>query len=370
MITMIIKATDGCNLRCKYCSIGEKKESFHTIDINTLNKAGDYIAEKAYKKNISKIKVILHGGEPTIVDSSVYRSFFEYVLNKYNNSEWHFSIQTNGFAISESYIKLFKDFDVSVGVSIDGNERIHNMLRVDTNGIGSFERVKQNIMRLEDESILVSALIVVTKQLLGEDLSYLNFFNYNDINLKINPLLNYGEAKDKCELWLEEGDYSQYLIRVYEYMLDNEIEIKINPISDMFNSIINNMPVHDCSYRNECGKSFICVDFKGDIYPCGRFCDVYGSCMGNVFSNTDTCKYHEYPLPEQCNSCKYLTRCYGGCSAYRQIMKSETPPLCYDIKRLYDYFSNEGIEKYIEYLKEKKSILESELEIARGNCNV
>lgn len=24
MMTLILKGTDGCNLRCKYCSIGEK----------------------------------------------------------------------------------------------------------------------------------------------------------------------------------------------------------------------------------------------------------------------------------------------------------------------------------------------------------
>lgn len=357
MITLIIKGTDGCNLRCKYCSIGEKKLNFNVIDIKTLKHSGDFIVKFAQQQKETSITIILHGGEPTIIDYKVYQEFFDYLLQTYSDISFKFSMQTNCFHFSEEYVTFLKKYDVHVGVSIDGNEKIHNKTRVDINGKGTFSKVKENIIKLIENGISVSGLIVVTKELLNEDLSYLNFFNYYNINLKINPLLNYGEALNEDSLWLEVGDYSNYIKKVYLYMLDNEIEIKINPVFNIFNAIINNTEMSDCAYKNQCGKNFICVDYKGDIYPCGRFYDVYGSCLGNVYNTDNISKFTPTKLLEECKNCKYLKWCYGGCSAYRQIMKSNKSLLCEDTKMLFDYFSNEGIIAYINYLKEKKAYL-------------
>lgn len=357
MITLILKGTDGCNLRCKYCSIGEKNTHYNIIDINTMKYAGDYVVKFGKELKETSYNIILHGGEPTLIDYKQYQEFFDYLLHTYSDLSFKFSIQTNCFHFSDDYVSFLKKYDISVGVSVDGNERIHDKTRVDINGNGTFSKIKKNIIKLIENGINVSGLIVVTKELLNEDLSYLNFFNYYNINLKINPLLNYGEASNETSLWLEPGDYSDYIKRVYLYMLENEIEIHIDPISSMFSSVINDTEMSDCAYKNECGKNFVCVDYNGDIYPCGRFYDVAGSCLGNVYDTNNTIKFSSMDLAEECKSCKYLKWCHGGCNAYRKIMGVDKTPLCIDTKMLFDYFSDDGITAYIDYLKEKKVYL-------------
>lgn len=357
MMTLILKGTDGCNLRCKYCSIGEKKSDFNIMNIETMKLAGDFLVKFGKERNETSFNIILHGGEPTLINYKVYQEFFDYLLQTYINVSFKFSIQTNCFHISKEYMAFFKKYDVHVGVSIDGSEKIHNKTRVDINGNGTFEKIKENIVKLVDNGVSVSGLIVVTKDLLNENLLYLNFFNYYNISLKINPLLNYGEASNENSLWLEICDYSNYLKKIYLYMLENEIEIQINPISNIFNAIVNDTKMSDCAYKNECGKNFICVDYKGDIYPCGRFYDVYGSCLGNVYNTNNILNFTPKELSNECKNCKYLKWCYGGCSAYREIMKSDKTLLCEDIKLLFDYFSDDGISAYINYLKEKKVYL-------------
>lgn len=361
MITLILKVTDGCNLRCKYCSIGEKSDHFNIMNVDTMKSAGDFAVKFAKEKNDNNINIILHGGEPTIIRFTEYESFCEYLLKTYKDILFKFSLQTNGYHFTEDFISFLKKYDINVGVSIDGNEKVHDKSRVDINGNGTFDKIKQNIIKLIENEICVSGLVVVTKDLLKEDLSYLNFFNYYDINLKINPLLNYGEATNDSSMWLECGDYSEYLKKVYLYMLENEIEIQINPISNMLSAIINGSNMSDCAYKNECGKNFICVDYKGDIYPCGRFYDVTGSCLGNIKNTNNVLKYESEELSDDCKQCKYMKWCYGGCNAYRKIMNANKTPLCDDIKNLFDYFSDEGIMEYINYLKEKKVYLKEKL---------
>ena len=211
MITLILKVTDGCNLRCKYCSIGEKSDHFNIMNVDTMKSAGDFAVKFAKEKNDNNINIILHGGEPTIIRFTEYESFCEYLLKTYKDILFKFSLQTNGYHFTEDFISFLKKYDINVGVSIDGNEKVHDKSRVDINGNGTFDKIKQNIIKLIENEICVSGLVVVTKDLLKEDLSYLNFFNYYDINLKINPLLNYGEATNDSSMWLECGDYSEYL---------------------------------------------------------------------------------------------------------------------------------------------------------------
>lgn len=356
MITLIIKGTNGCNLRCKYCSIGEKNEKYQLIDTETLKLAGNFIVRQAEEHGDNNINVIFHGGEPTLINPKIYHEFIDYLLKTYSGISFKFSMQTNGFHFTDEYISFIKEYGISIGISIDGDEKTHDSLRVDCNGNCTFSKIKENILKLKSEGIMVSVLVVVTKTLLNVGLSYLDFFNIYNIDVKINPLLNYGEASDKNSLWLRDGDYSDYIIKVYEYILNHEIKINIAPISSYFNAIVNKIAMSECSYKNECGKQFFCVDYKGDIYPCGRYCDQRGSCLGSVYNNTFT-EFMQPELSKECFDCKFYKWCYGGCSAYRKIMCNNKSPLCYDIKKLFEYFSNEGIDEYINYLKKRKSVL-------------
>jgi len=357
MITFIIKCTDGCNLRCRYCSVGKKQVKPHLINEETLRRTADYIAEYVRRIQENEAKIILHGGEPTIVDSRVYRTFFEYAIEKYSDVSWLFAMQTNGYNISEDMLQLFKDYSVNIGVSIDGNQEVHDRTRLTEDGRKSFSVITGNMERLIQNGIHVSGLIVLTKELLKEDLSYLLYFNYHDIHLKINPILNYGEATNEDSLWLSPGDYAKYLISVFRYALNMELEINIAPITEMFKAVVNQSPMHDCSYRQSCGKSIACVDWQGAVYPCGRYRDIHAECVGNVLNGTVFHPIERCSLTDDCRTCRYLKWCNNGCEAYRRARGEQKNPFCKDVQMLFDFFADQGIAEYIEYLKRKKETL-------------
>ncbi len=80
-------------------------------------------------------------------------------------SELKFSIQTNGTILNDTWLELFREYFVRVGVSIDGDREAHDRYRLDHRSQSTFDRTEQNIRRLVawagDEKPLVPATISV-----------------------------------------------------------------------------------------------------------------------------------------------------------------------------------------------------------------
>ncbi|MDY3972926.1 MAG: radical SAM protein [Clostridia bacterium] len=370
MITLILKTTDGCNLRCRYCSIGEKNSRFSTMSLETMKLAGDYVIKKLRIQNDKSLRIIFHGGEPTLISPVVYRNFIDYMYAQCEGISLSFSIQTNAYQITDDFMELIEKYKISVGVSIDGSKNVHDSMRLSVSGHGTYDKVTENMVRMKRAGINVSALVVVSSELMKEDLSYINFFNYHCINLKLNPLLKMGEAEKNEYTVPEAGSYAEYIILVYKYMLENEIEIDIRPISDIFNAIVNDRNMYECSYRDVCGKNIISIDYNGDIYPCGRFGNVAESCMGNI--KNEKLNFNVPCLvkqEEECRKCRWIKWCNGGCDAYSYLSGTKQTPLCLDNRILFEFFSGDGIDEYIKYLKKRRGYLEERLGVG-GSKNV
>lgn len=372
MLTIIVKGTNGCNLACSYCSLGEKS-NFQYISQETLTDLMVFACDTAKYRKEKNINFILHGGEPTLVSPDIYDVSISYVKDRYPDLDITISMQTNGLVISDQFLRLMKKHDIGVGVSIDGSEKIHNSERRTVGGQDSFSKVMGNIDRMLDENIRVACLMVLTKNALVENLAYLNYFAERKLHLKINPLLNYGEAVSHPELALSRGDYAKYIVNVYETVIEKNIDIQISPINEIIIGVIRDLPITECSFDRMCNKKFLCIDYKGDIFPCGKFSDVDKMCIGNIrdithasideFLERTVCIRRNEKLPVKCRECRYLHLCNGGCSAEAMIEGRyfEPPVLCEDYQQLFHYFRTDGLHLLREVLIENRKILEEQL---------
>lgn len=369
MITIIVKGTNGCNLACSYCSLG-KKQNFKYVSKERLIEIFTYSCDYAKSRMENKITFILHGGEPTLIKTSVYRSAIKEIKQKYEELNLEFSVQTNGLKITDDFVKFAQEFDIHVGVSIDGSKEIHDQERRTSENKPSFEQVINNINKLQNAGIKVACLMVLTKNAINKGYEYLDFFAEKHIHLKINPLLNYGEAFGHPELLLEEGEYANYLIGLYEYSIKNDIGVTISPSDNILKAILYNRKIGECSFNKECSKHFLSIDYKGDIYPCGKFSDMDTFKLGNIL-NTPINKLNFQVMkklyerrnkekPLKCLSCKFNGLCNGGCSAEAAIDGDfeKEPILCEDYKILFDYFTKDGLILLKEELLRQKNRLE------------
>lgn len=369
MLTIIVKGTNGCNLACSYCSLGEKK-NFKYINKWSLMDLMNFSCKYAKYQGESKINFILHGGEPTLVDPNIYDESITFIKNKYPELEIFISMQSNGLAITNQFINIIKKYDIHMGISIDGSQNIHDSERRTAWNKPSYKIVTNNIDRLLCAGVSVSCLMVLTKNALKEKFDYLTFFEERNLHLKINPLLNYGNVTEHPELILEEGDYARYLINLYENIVEKNIDILVSPIDNIINGIIHNQGIRECTFKKYCNKHFLCIDYKGDIYPCGKFSDMDEMFIGNIseipyeridqFLKEKLYERRNLQLPNICNSCKFIKLCNGGCSAEAMIDGdiNEVPIMCKDYKILFEYFHGAGLKLLKERLIKQKQILE------------
>lgn len=369
MLTIIVKGTNGCNLACSYCSLGKKK-NFQYVGKQKLKEIFLYSCEYAKNKGKTKVSFILHGGEPTLVQIDVYREAIEMIKRKYTELDLSFSMQSNGLMITDDFIKFAYEYDIHMGISVDGSEEIHNSERRTPGGGPSFKQIANNIDKLLAAGVNVSCLMVLTKHAINKGYKYLRYFEERHLHLKINPLLNYGEAYEHPELLLENGDYANYLIGLYEYVIKEDIAITISPSDNILKAVLYKMKIGECSFNQECSKHFICIDYKGDIYPCGKFSDMDIFKLGNIADTPikelggkimeNLYKRRNEQKPKKCCKCKYLNLCNGGCSAEAVIDGNfnKTPILCEDYRILFDYFSKDGLLLLKDELLRQKRVLE------------
>lgn len=354
MLSIILKGTNGCNLACSYCSLG-KKNNVQSVDEIKLINILRYACKVCEYRGEKRLLFILHGGEPTLIRSSIYDSAIDKVKKEYSHIQMNFSMQTNGMLLDKKILEFIKKHDINIGVSIDGSKNIHDKERKGTLGNSTFDIVSQNIIKLIDNEINVSCLMVLTSNAFKEDYGYLKFFEKWNLHLKINPLLNYGEVYEHPELSLEKGQYSDYLIDMYKYIIENDIDVSISPLDKILQGVLNDKKIHECTFNDTCNKDFLCIDYNGDIYPCGKYSDMDIYKIGNIKDeildviNSDVIKKlinrRTINKPDKCEKCRYVSMCNAGCNAEASIDGNidEVPLLCHDYKKLFDFFHGEGL---------------------------
>ena len=112
------------------------------------------------------VSFAFQGGEPTLAGLDFFL-FFTQTVRKYNQKRVtvQYAIQTNGLAVAEEWAKFFREENFLVGISLDGTPDVHDALRPDASGDGTWTRVMQTIKMLEQYHIECNLLCVVTKRL-------------------------------------------------------------------------------------------------------------------------------------------------------------------------------------------------------------
>lgn len=373
MLTVIVKGTNGCNLACSYCSLGDKKK-FMYVDLKMLEDMLCFSCKIARYRGESTVNFILHGGEPTLINPDIYKSAIDLVEMLFPDLDIIISMQSNGFVLTEKMLNFIREYSIHIGISIDGSEEIHNSERLTDEHKPTYHQVLNNIERLQNAGIKVSCLMVLTQNALNKGYEYLKFFEEKHIYLKINPLLNYGRVENHPELSLRQGDYANYLIGLYEYSIEKNISIMITPIDNILQAILNTQKIGECTFNRECNKHFLCIDYKGDVYPCGKFSDMDLFKLGNIltmppesidgrFAMYELQERRGNGLPEKCKKCRYLSLCNAGCSAEAVIEGNfdKEPLMCEDYKILFNYFQTTGLKLLKKELQKQKNILREKL---------
>jgi uncharacterized protein len=143
----IIKIHSRCDLSCDYCYMYEMVDQSwrsqpRRMSVEVAEAIAQRIGEHARQHRLPDVRLILHGGEPLLAGPELIWSLVE-ATRKAAGPEVrvHTGIQTNGVGLTESFLTLFAELGVRVGVSLDGGPDEQDRHRRFASGRGSYPAV-------------------------------------------------------------------------------------------------------------------------------------------------------------------------------------------------------------------------------------
>ncbi|MFF0449184.1 radical SAM/SPASM protein FxsB, inactivated metallohydrolase extension form [Streptomyces sp. NPDC004609] len=132
---IVLKVHSRCDLACDHCYIYEHADqSWRTrpkaISDEAISWTALRLAEHAKNHALPSVSVILHGGEPLLAGPARLRRVCEELTTALDGvAELDLRIHTNGLQLSPRYLDLFTEFDVRVGISLDGDRTANDRHR-------------------------------------------------------------------------------------------------------------------------------------------------------------------------------------------------------------------------------------------------
>lgn len=254
----------------------------------------------------------------------VVKQLVEYArsVEKERGKNFRFTLTTNGMLIDDDVIDFANREMSNVVLSLDGRKEIHDRLRVDYAGNGSYERIVPKFQKLVEargnKNYYMRGTFTHANPDFTKDLFHMADLGFTELSME--PVVCAPE--DPAALTAEDLEIvkDQYELLAKD-MLRREKEGK--PIT--FYHHMLDLTGGPCIYKriSGCGSGteYMAVTPWGDLYPCHQFVGEEAYKLGDIWNGvTNTALREEfrscnaYARPE-CNDCWARFYCSGGCAA-------------------------------------------------------
>lgn len=326
----IFVVTKNCNFNCIYCQAGNlNQNNNYNMSKETAKRAVDI----ALQSPSDYLTFEFQGGEP-LLNFETIRYIIEYSKIVNNGKYIDYNLVSNLTLLTDEMIEFFKENNVSICTSIDGNRELQNINRPYSKG-DSYNETIRKISLLKEKQIDVNAIETTTKYSLSRYKDIVDeYINLGLKSLFLRPLTKLGKADNN---WEKIGYNAEEFLGFYKNCIDYIIEQNKNGIflseghSDIFlKKILLNKPINYMELRSPCGGAIgqLAYYYDGNIYTCdeGRMLSEMGEGsfkIGNVYENSykylmqcdctkAMCVSSCIECLPYCNTCVYMPYC-GTC---------------------------------------------------------
>ena len=350
-VTLLIKpASSLCNMRCKYCfyaDVAANRDipSYGIMSEETL----EHLVKGVFAYAEQSVSFGFQGGEPTLAGIGFYRKLV-LLQEKYNAKHIavYNSIQTNGYLLNEEWAEFFKAHGFLVGLSLDGSKEVHDKLRVDAYGKGTYGKVRDAAALLARHGVDFNILCVVSEYAAEHPRQVYNA-------LKQYKYLQFIPCLDPLDGWkknysLSEKKYAAFLNETFRLYAESFLSGEYVSVRNFDNyiGILLGRPPENCAMNGRCAAYYL-VEGDGSVFPC----DFYvldrwklGNVAQDSFADMATSeKLREFTeeslfVTEECKRCPWYPLCRGGCKRDREPFIDGHPGrnrLCESFKHFFAY---------------------------------
>lgn len=327
---MFKTVSTDCNLDCSYCYYRESLEGIRVrrrIDNGMLEKfIPDYMA---YVADVGLASMAWQGGEPTLAGLS----FFEKIValqrrHARPGTVIQNALQTNAILLNDAWGAFLKSHDFLVGVSLDGPEAIHDLLRHDRGGHGSFRKVMGGINVLRRHQVTFNALCVLGPHNVGKPRDLIRFFRSEGFtHVQFIPAMDFQAAdpyKPPAYL-ISPQEYGHFLTEAFDLWYEGGAPTTSIRIFDNFLQSHLGIPNDQCVHSDSCNAGIV-IEYDGSAYPCDFYVhpdwklgNVTEAPLRDIALSASRRRFisHKQPLPVECARCEWLSICKSGCPRNR-----------------------------------------------------
>ncbi len=312
-----------CNLNCSYCFASQGK--YHgeraLMSFEVGKRALDFLIENSGRR--TNLEVDFFGGEP-LMNWDVVKQLVAYARTQEepHHKKFRFTLTTNGMLIDDEVIDFANREMSNVVLSLDGRKEIHDALRVDYAGKGSYDRIVPKFQKLVKarggKNYYMRGTFTHANPDFTKDLFHMADLGFTELSME--PVVC--APGDSAALTSEDIEIvkQQYELLAVD-MLRREKEGK--PIT--FYHYMLDLTGGPCIYKriSGCGSGteYMAVTPWGDLYPCHQFVGEEKYKLGNIWDGVTNTELREefrscnaYARKE-CDDCWARLYCSGGCAA-------------------------------------------------------
>ena len=336
-----------CNLNCSYCFASQGK--YHgeraLMSFEVGKRALDFLIENSGSH--VNLEVDFFGGEP-LMNFDVVKELVAYArsIEKEKGKNFRFTLTTNGVGVNDEVIEFANKECHNVVMSIDGRREVHDRLRKDYQGNGSYDVIVPKFqkfarIRTSAENIgnggysdyYVRGTYTHANTDFTEDIFHLADLGFSQLSME--PVV----CSPDDPYALTEKDLP-VLYRQYEILAEEMLKRKKEGHPITFYHYMLDLSHGPCIHKRiaGCGSGteYFAVTPWGDLYPCHQFVGDEKYLMGNVWDgvtnngiqeNFRKCNVY---ARKECDDCWARLYCSGGCAANAYHASG-------DITGVYDY---------------------------------
>jgi len=312
-----------CNLNCSYCFASQGKyhgdRALMSLDVG--KRALDFLIENSGTRR--NLEVDFFGGEP-LMNWQMIKDLVAYArsIEKQHNKNFRFTLTTNGMNIDDDVIEFSNREMSNVVLSLDGRKEIHDRLRVDYQGNGSYDRIVPKFKKFVEarggKNYYMRGTFTHANPDFTKDVFHMADMGFTELSME--PVVC--APDDPAALTPSDLEIVK---REYEILAEEMLKREKEGRPFTFYHYMIDLTGGPCIYKriSGCGSGteYMAVTPWGDLYPCHQFVGEEEYKLGDIWNGVSNNKLREdfracnAYAREDCKDCWAKLYCSGGCAA-------------------------------------------------------
>ena len=349
---VLIKLASRCNYDCTYCywfRDGSVRSLPAVIKPDVVEALIPAIERHIARYRLKEFTCSFHGGEPTLYGVAQFKRLVRAIddVAVRTKCDIRYAMTTNAALLSEAWIKVIVDFNVSVTVSLDGPPKINDARRVSISNEGTWHKTVSGYLDLCRAGVRPSILAVCDPD--ADPIEILDHLA-SDLGATFCDVLipdsNHNESPSSIK-----GFYIKLFDHWYDEYADRGVELRI--LTDFMRGLLGlETQTESVGFAP---TQTVCLATDGSLEPH----DVLRIAGVEQIATTANIRTHEIgaitrdpnwqkvrkasiSLCDTCLNCRYKNACGGGHIAQRwsDARGYDNPSVyCEDLQAIFDHIA-------------------------------